>query len=129
MTNERFVSYNNAATLWRRASAQMGKMVRVNTRAGWNSTPKYIPPVGQICVCIDRNVVDGVKIPGVKIGDGKAYYADRPFLGDVEMASLASEISNHINNQDVHVSAEDRVRWDNKLNYEMNGETLCLTRL
>lgn len=129
MENEkRFVSYQNADELWRRAAVQMGKLVRVNTRGGWASALTYVPPRGQIAVCLDREIVDGKKIPGIKIGDGKAYYADLPFLGDEERNRIARELSEHIGNKAAHVSAADRAKWDSKINCEIDGEVLHFTR-
>ena len=49
----------------------------------------------------------GRNIPYIKIGDGSAYLIDTPFLDNV--------LLEHINDTESHVSAEDRIRWDNKV--------------
>lgn len=54
----------------------------VDTTAHWNERREYVPKRGLIVVYSDRNVIDGVNYPGVKIGDGAAVVGDLPFLGD-----------------------------------------------
>ena len=34
----------------------------------------------------------------------------------------------HANDADAHVSVEDRMRWDAKLNYTVNDETIVFNR-
>lgn len=53
----------------------------------------------------------GRNIPYIKIGDGSAYLIDIPFLDNV----LLEQLTEHINDTESHVSAEDRARWDNKV--------------
>lgn len=101
----------------------------INTTAEWNSKPTYIPRRGEIIVYSDHDTVieDGVEklVPGIKIGDGMAYCIDLPFVTD----ALAKRLLGHINNSAIHVSAEDRAFWDNKLNCDVDGEELYLNRL
>lgn len=101
----------------------------INTTAEWNSNPTYIPRRGEIIVYSDHDTViedDEEKlVPGIKIGDGMAYCIDLPFVTD----ALAKRLLGHINNSAIHVSAEDRAFWDNKLNCDVDGEELYLNRL
>ena len=101
----------------------------MNTTANWNRQPTYIPKRGDIIVYSDHDTVieDGEEkiVPGIKIGDGMAYCIDLPFVTD----SLAKRLLGHINNSAIHVSAEDRAFWDNKLNCDVDGEELYLNRL
>ena len=94
---------------------------RRNTTEYWRLHPHFIPLDGEIVVYTDYSVVDGKTIPGIKIGDGKTYIVDLPFL-------VEGSLTTHINNASIHVSEEDRNFWNNKLNYYMEGETLVFTR-
>ena len=50
----------------------------VDTTDGWMQRRKYVPFRGEIIVYSDRNVIDGMDYPGIKIGDGMAYVVDLP---------------------------------------------------
>lgn len=64
-------------------------------------------------------------IPGIKIGDGNAYLIDKPFVGDDTRDMLVE----HINNQVIHITAEERQEWNDKLNYvEPDSDLLEFTR-
>ena len=62
--------------------------------------------------------VKNVYVPGVKIGDGQTYVQDLPFVD----AELRETIMNHINNQDIHVTLQEKLFWNNKLNVDDNAE-------
>ena len=49
-----------------------------------------------------------------EIGDGKSYLIDLPFFNDI--SNFNDIFMDHINNKVIHVSMEDRMFWDNKLN-------------
>ena len=66
-----------------------------------------------------------VTVPGFKISDGNSYLIDKPFVGEADSKALEE----HMNNMGMHVSESDRLRWDNKLNYnEPEGDLLEFTR-
>ena len=99
----------------------------------WNNQRFFIPPEGTIIFYSDYQtvVIDGVAkaVPGMKVGSGNAYIQDLAFVtggGDEE------DLYNHINDTAVHVSADDRARWDNKLDiddeHEVENETLIFIR-
>jgi len=102
-------------------------MVQYNTRirlksdttANWYANPKFIPLEGEVLIYYDyESTVDEddnvLYIPAIKIGDGKTYGVDLPFVGD----DIRAEIMAHISNDGIHVTAEDRLRWNNKLNVD-----------
>ncbi len=62
-----------------------------------------------------------VPVPGFKVGDGTSYLIDMPFAqGDIN-----EEIRSHIANKKIHVSDEDRKRWDSsKIIIETENENL-----
>lgn len=95
-----------------------GANVETHTTEYWQAHSSYIPAAGEIIVYSDRNN----NIPGIKIGDGLTYVVDLPFIDDTIMT--------HINDATIHVSAEDRAFWDNKINCEdtVENEVLQLNR-
>lgn len=67
-----------------------------------------------------------VYLPGLKLGDGKAFLIDLPFLNS---GAMDQDILDHINNNVIHVSLADREFWNNKLNLvQPETETLILNR-
>lgn len=103
-------------------------IVTIHTTADWDAQRQYVPKRGEICIYSDRNVVDGVPYPGIKIGDGNAYVIDLPFFGDDKMEDVVEKLDTHIADDEAHVSTDDRVRWDSKLNYIQVGECLSFNR-
>lgn len=53
------------------------------------------------------------KIPRIKIGDGNAFISSLPFIDQ----ALRSQLADHINDTNVHVSLEEKLIWWNKLNF------------
>lgn len=105
------------------------KEVYADTTEAWNNQVTLVPKRGDIIIYLDRNrIEDDVGnvefVPGIKIGDGNAYVADLPFIDD----ALAIRLSEHAQNMDIHITPEERNFWNNKLNYNLNGETLNLNR-
>lgn len=124
----------NGVTLSGNMSTQDLQIVSENTTAGWNSNPKYLPKKGEICIYTDYMTIqddmgNDVTYPGIKIGDGNSYLIDMPFVGDDTRYLLLRRLQEHENDAVVHVTQQDRDFWDNKLNCDVNGETLILTRL
>lgn len=80
--------------------------------ATWNSKPKTLSKAGFIYIYSDYR--DGK--PAIKIGDGKAYLIDLPFTDD--------EFVNHINNTVIHITQEERDKWNNKVRcyIDLNNE-------
>ena len=100
--------------------------IKADTTTNWNERTTFIPNKGDIIIYLDKRNVNGVNIPGIKIGDGLAYGIDLPFVGD----DIAVDLLAHINNTTVHITAAERVKWNNKINCEdtVINETLVLTR-
>lgn len=101
----------------------------VNTTEYWNLHIDYVPDRGEIVIYSNKTTINGVNYPGIKIGDGNAYLIDLPFVGDDAFLQLFTMIADHINNSSIHVTPEQKERWDNKLNYSITGENLILNRL
>lgn len=99
-----------------------------DTTANWKQKTSYIAPVGTIIVYTDRNVIDGVKYAGVKLGDGLAYVVDLPFVGDDIAAQVVAMLNEHVNDTGIHVTSEEKEFWNNKLNCVVIGEKLYMNR-
>lgn len=108
-------------------------IVSENTKAGWNSNPQYLPKKGEICVYTDYTVVTDdqgrtITYPEIKIGDGNSYLIDLPLISDSARYFLMNKLQEHINDTAVHIQPGERQFWNNKLNYDVSGEDLILTR-
>lgn len=99
-------------------TAISGKQIVSNTTAYWNAQTRLVPTKGSIYIYSDKDTLfDGKKVPGIKIGDGDAYLVDLPFVND----AIAQNLLDHINNTSVHVSAQDRINWNNKVSTEYSS--------
>ena len=104
-----------------------GKEIKIGSTADWSNNLTYIPNKGDIILYTDKSTLrNNTTIAGIKIGDGLAYCVDLPFVGD----DIAEDLLNHINDTIRHITAEERNKWNNKLNCEdsVTGETLILNR-
>ena len=97
-----------------------------DTTTNWNAARGMVPLAGEVIIYTDYKVIqkeiDGemktVFIPGIKIGDGQTYVQDLPFV-DTE---LRDKIMEHINNENIHVTLQEKLFWNNKLNVNDNME-------
>ena len=109
-------------------------VVSENTTEGWNSNPGYIPKRGEIVIYTDHiirqdDLGNDIFYPGIKIGDGNSYLIDLPFIDDASRYEGLQTLKEHTNDRVAHVTQEDRDFWSNKLNFNLDGEELVLTRL
>lgn len=111
------------------SSAQIGKYV--NTTAYWNEHATIIPKKGDIYIYSDGSSFeeDGqtILVPLIKIGTGDEYLGLLPFVGEDESRRL----SNHINDNVRHITAEERASWNNKVTVpraEMIGTRVTFTQ-
>lgn len=88
-----------------------GSSVVSNTVAGWNRQKDLVSKKDLIYIYTDyrQETVDGETkyIPGVKVGDGKAYLIDLPFTDAL--------LVTHMNDMSMHVTAEERAFWNSKV--------------
>lgn len=99
-----------------------------DTTANWNNARGFIPLEGEIIIYTDyKTITENVNgdniitfVPGIKLGDGRAYVQDLPFV-DKE---LREELLNHINNSNIHVTALEKEFWNNKLNVNDYSEVV-----
>lgn len=73
-----------------------GTTIYADSMINWEANPLFIPKKGDIIIFFDKTkiVKDGseIEIPGFKIGDGKAYNIDLPFVGDDIIEQLLAHI-------------------------------------
>ena len=108
-----------------------------NTTEYWDSQRDLIAKAGVLYVYNDYRVVDGVKYPNFKIGDGATYLVDLPFhFIDQSIAekvdALQATVNEHMADTASHVSEIDREAWNNKVTSyisEENPEQLILSKL
>lgn len=98
--------------------------LKYGTTEEWNNDINFIPMPGEIVVYSDYKTkeVDGktVYIPGIKIGSGNAYIQDLAFVND----DVSEQLYDHIRNTAIHVTEEEKQRWNNKLNVDDTAEVL-----
>ncbi len=101
-----------------------------DTKENWDNAVGFVPLDGEIIVYedypgnwfLDSSELpseafadsDGKVIMGIKVGDGKAYVQDLPFISD----DVRKKLINHINDMEVHLILGDREFWDSKVDIE-----------
>ena len=89
----------------------------------WDGQPSLMSVEKAIYIYTDYDHdQEGNEIPGVKIGDGKAYLIDMPFLDE------AMRI--HMLDRAIHITEEERQFWNNKVRCYMvddDEDTLIFT--
>ena len=97
-----------------------------DSTANWNAARGMIPLAGEVIIYNDYKTIQKeingevktINIPGIKVGDGQAYVQDLPFVDE----ELRDTIMEHINNQNIHVSLQEKLFWNNKINVNDNME-------
>lgn len=95
-----------------------GNNVLIDTTAGWATRGQQPSVEGLIYIYSDYQVVDGIDIPGVKIGTGNAYIVDLPFID--------AKYAQHIADSIIHVTQEDKASWNNKVTAYVEDNTTKL---
>lgn len=116
-----------------------------DTTENWNNARGFIPMPGEVIVYTDyetktyeveeygKKVTKTVKIPNIKVGTGNAYVQDLAFVDEKTRDILMAHIQDH----DIHVTLQEKVFWNNKINVddaaeqvsgELEDETLILNR-
>jgi hypothetical protein len=114
-----------------------------DTTENWNNVQGFIPLKGEVIIYEDyetKTIIDRltgepieINVPNIKIGTGNAYVQDLAFVDENTRRMLL----NHIHDQDVHTTLEEKLFWNNKINVddayesvheELIDETLVLNR-
>ena len=84
------------------------KTIQSKTTEQWNADPLYISEKDILYIYSDyKQNNEGQTIPGIKIGDGKAYLIDLPFIDSLLME--------HLNNLTIHITENQRSFWNAKI--------------
>lgn len=102
--------------------------VQSDTVEGWNSQMELVAEKNMIYIYTDYQTTtdeegNTVYIPGIKIGDGKAYLIDLPFTDQLSM--------DHIRDGTIHVTPQEKEFWNNKVRAylsEVHDETIVFTK-
>lgn len=81
----------------------------------WESHPEIIATKDCVYFYTDAEIVGEYNLARMKVGDGESLLRTLPFIDDLYYQ--------HINNNDIHVSAEDRYKWNNKVRAYMQPDT------
>lgn len=86
--------------------------VYTDTETNWNAQRDLIGEKDALYVYTD---IDSTQPPRLKIGDGKAFLIDAPFVSD------GGKLEEHINDKIVHITNEERLFWNNKVSCYLNA--------
>ena len=132
----KYLDQSGVAYLWRKIKHDFNnKAVYYSKRKSeWDIDRSMIAEKDVLYIYSDYKTIekDGQQIfvPGLKIGDGVSYLIDIPFVNDSN-SEFENVLLDHINDRVIHVSAQDRIFWNNKLNLvdlELQNENLILNR-
>lgn len=109
----------------------LGK-VYYDTTAAWDAQPELIAEEAVIYIYSDYQIYEDeagnqTAIAGLKIGDGTSYLIDMPFVTDNMSGALIKHLADHV----VHITAEERAFWNNKVSAYMDhthDELLVLSK-
>lgn len=90
--------------------------VYCDTESNWNRQLTLVSEKGAIYIFTNHSYIEDQygniwPVPAIKIGDGNAYVVDLPFISDY----LLKLLLNHTTNSDIHVSAQEKQFWNNKV--------------
>ena len=119
-------SINGTTLVGNKTNAELNlSSIQYNTTNNWNSNSSLMSKANEIYVYTDYyDLGDGKKGIGVKIGDGKAYVIDLPFVD----SGIAKIVEEHIDNNQIHITQAERTAWNNKISCYLSGtENLVFT--
>ena len=132
----KYLDSDGVAYLWRKLKNNLSnKMIYYSKKkADWDADRDMVSQKDALYIYSDYKLIeqDGKQIymPGIKIGDGTSYLIDLPFANQNKNNEIEDLLLDHINNRIVHISAEQRDFWNNKLNLLLTpqSQTLVLNR-
>ena len=99
-------------------SANIASHVLFNTTAAWNAQAGLQSESDTLYIYTDHDTdSNGNLIAGIKVGDGNAYLIDMPFTD----TAIMERLNNHISDTTMHITAAERVFWNNKVSCYYNG--------
>lgn len=105
--------------------------IHYGTKSNWDSQRSIITQKGHLYIYSDagkKNLPNGttLDIPAMKIGDGTSYLIDMPYS---LYGSDHERLVEHILDNSIHVSKNDRTNWNDKVKIAVNesAEALVIT--
>ena len=87
------------------------------TTAEWNAQHELVTVYCAVYIYTDYKVIhtdDGdVNVPAIKIGDGRSYLIDMPFING-DNSSLEQALAEHTADSDIHVTPAEKAFWNSK---------------
>lgn len=132
----KYINEQGIAYLWRKIENKVENdlIYASKTSAEWNADRYMISEKNVLYIYTDFKTIekDGEEyfLPGLKFGDGTSYLIDLPFLNSGDNSEINEILMDHINNNVIHITANERDFWNNKLNYsqQLINETLIFNR-
>ena len=128
----KYLDAQGVSFLWRKIKNLSTNNLKYysQTKQEWDSDLTFISELNVLYIYSNYKTIQKddqeIIVPGIKIGDGKSFLIDLPFLNG---ASGFDEILiDHIDSNNIHVSQTDRNFWNNKLNLSLQGQVLTLNR-
>ena len=107
----KFLDEHGLQTFWNCIKASVPYACK--TTAEWNAMPQFVGKSGYVYVYSDARIDEaGQPLAAFKVGNGNAYLIDMPFCDEAEYE--------HIRNTDIHVTLEDKDRWNKKVRCYMS---------
>ena len=138
LTEDTIYTFVYDGTKWNVVGDITGKNIMIGTTAEWIQHHSYVAPPGTVVIYTDHGTISVTAngssvtrtVPGIKITDGSTPIIDLPFVGDDVIAAVRQEISDHINDNVRHITAEERTFWNNKINCDdvINSHNLIIYR-
>lgn len=128
----KYLDSDGVAYLWKKIKNNFNnKMIYYSKRkADWDLDRNLISQKNVLYIYLDYKNInkngEQIFIPGLKVGDGTTYLIDLPFVNDFNNGEIEQQILNHINNTTIHVLAEEKEFWNNKLNLSLQSESQTL---
>ncbi len=106
--------------------------IKHDTTENWNNAIGFIPLPGEIIVYDDyevktytveeygETVTKTALIPNIKVGTGNAYVQDLAFVDEKTRDILMT----HINDHDIHVTLQEKIFWNNKINIDDSEDVI-----
>ena len=98
--------------------------VYYDTTVAWNAQLSLVAERAAIYIYSDYQIYEDAvgnqtAIAGLKIGDGTSYLIDMPFVTD----NMSGALIRHLADNVAHITAEERVFWNNKVSAYMDHES------
>lgn len=116
MSKYEYLNKQGVRLLWEKINELLKTKLNfeIDTVANWATRGMKESKEGWIYIYKDYMPFEDTYIPGIKVGTGNAYIVDLPFTDAI--------YAQHILDSQIHVSQQDRQRWDNKITCYMSPD-------